>query len=133
MSPRRSVAPVTRAYPSRTPNPVTRSFSYAGTKQETNTPPDVDWERLAPLAGTLVSYAGGAQLEAIIDELLRHGRPPDEPAALILNGTLPNQRTIQGTFAGNSSGRARRSATWLRGARRRARRRVAGPPAMVRR
>ena len=69
-----------------------------GHEAETNTPPDVDWSRVAPLAGTIVSYAGGAQLEAIIDELLAHGRSPGEPAALILNGTLPNQRTIQGSL-----------------------------------
>ena len=70
-----------------------------GHEAETNTPPDVDWKRVAPLAGTVVSYAGGAQLEAIIDELLAHGRSPSEPAALILHGTLPNQRTIQGTLS----------------------------------
>ena len=69
-----------------------------GHEAETNTPPDVDWKRIAPLAGTVVSYAGGPQLETIIGELLAHGRAKDEPAALILNGTLPNQRTIQGTL-----------------------------------
>ena len=69
-----------------------------GHEAETNTPPDVDWEKVAPLAGTIVSYAGGPQLEAMIDELLKHGRSPEEPAALIVNGTLPTQRTIQGTL-----------------------------------
>ena len=69
-----------------------------GHEAETNTPPDVDWKRVAPLAGTIVSYAGGSQLEAIIGELLAHGRSPDEPAALIIRGTLPTQRTIQGTL-----------------------------------
>ena len=65
---------------------------------ETNAPPNVDWKRIAPLACTVVSYAGGAQLELIIDELLSHGRSPDEPAALIIRGTLPTQRTLQGTL-----------------------------------
>lgn len=69
-----------------------------GHEAETNTPPDVDWSRVAALSSTIVSYAGGAQLEVIIDELLKHGRPPDEPAVLILNGTLPTQRTIQGSL-----------------------------------
>ena len=69
-----------------------------GHEAETNTPPDVDWKRVAPLAGTVVSYAGGSQLEAIVEELLAHGRSPDEPAALIIRGTLPTQRTIQGTL-----------------------------------
>ena len=69
-----------------------------GHETETNTPPDVDWSRVAPLQSTIVSYAGGAQLEVIIDELLTNGRSPNEPAVLILNGTLPNQRTLQGSL-----------------------------------
>ena len=69
-----------------------------GNEAETNAPPDVDWKRIAPLACTVVSYAGGAQLEVIIDELLAHGRSANEPAALIICGTLPTQRTVQGTL-----------------------------------
>ena len=69
-----------------------------GHEAETNAPPNVDWSRVATLSGTIVSYAGGPQLEVIIDELLKHGRPAEEPAALILNGTLPTQRTIQGSL-----------------------------------
>ena len=69
-----------------------------GHEAETNTPPDVDWDKVAPLAGTVVSYAGGLQLEVIIDELIAHGRSPEEPAALIIRPTLPTQRTIAGTL-----------------------------------
>ena len=69
-----------------------------GHEAETNTLPDVDWNKVAPLAGTVVSYAGGPQLEVIIDELIAHGRSPDEPAALIIRPTLPTQRTIAGTL-----------------------------------
>lgn len=69
-----------------------------GHEAETNTPPDVDWNKVAPLAGTVVSYAGGPQLEAIIDALITHGRSPEEPAALIICPTLPTQRTISGTL-----------------------------------
>ena len=69
-----------------------------GHEAETNTPPDVDWDKVAPLAGTVVSYAGGPQLEVIINELIAHGRSPEEPAALIIRPTLPTQRTIAGTL-----------------------------------
>ncbi len=69
-----------------------------GHETETSVPPDVDWQKVAALAGTVVSYGGGPQLEVIINELLAHGRSPDETAALIINGTLPTQRTIQGTL-----------------------------------
>ena len=70
-----------------------------GHETETSVPPDVDWQKVAALAGTVVSYGGGPQLEVIINELLAHGRSPDETAALIINGTLPTQRTMQGTLA----------------------------------
>ena len=69
-----------------------------GHEAETNTPPDVDLDKVAPLAATVVSYAGGPQLEVMIDELIAHGRSPEEPAALIIRPTLPTQRTITGTL-----------------------------------
>lgn len=69
-----------------------------GHEAETNTPPDVDWDKVAPLACTVVTYAGGPQLEVIIDELIAHGRSSEEPAALIVRPTLPTQRTIAGTL-----------------------------------
>ena len=55
-------------------------------------------KRLQTWPAPWVSYGGGPQLEVIINELLDHGRSPDETAALIINGTLPTQRTIQGTL-----------------------------------
>ena len=69
-----------------------------GHEAETCAPPDVDWRHVAPLRGTIVSYASGPQLEAIIDALLKNGRDPEEPAALVIGGTLPHQRTIEGTL-----------------------------------
>lgn len=69
-----------------------------GHEAETSVPPDVDWRHVAPLRGTIVSYASGPQLEAIIDALLKHGRDPEEPTALVIGGTLPHQRTIEGTL-----------------------------------
>jgi uroporphyrinogen III methyltransferase / synthase len=60
--------------------------------------PKVDWEALARLEGTLVSFAGPRQLTGLIGALLRHGRPPDEPAAIVRHGTLPHQQTETGTL-----------------------------------
>ena len=60
--------------------------------------PKVDWEALARLEGTLVSFAGPRQLTAIIRSLLSHGRPPDEPAAIVRHGTLQNQQTQTATL-----------------------------------
>lgn len=58
----------------------------------------IDWESLARLDGTIVCYAGPKQLPQMLDALLSHGRSPDEPAAVIVNGTLPSQRTTAATL-----------------------------------
>jgi uroporphyrinogen III methyltransferase / synthase len=60
--------------------------------------PRVDWSSLASLDGTIVCYAGPRQIPAVLTALRGHGRPEDEPVALIFNGTLPEQQTITGTL-----------------------------------
>jgi uroporphyrinogen III methyltransferase/synthase len=69
-----------------------------GHEAETDAPPQVDWERLAGLDGTLVCYAGAKQIGAIANALLSNGRSPEESAALIYAGTTPAQTTIVGTL-----------------------------------
>ena len=69
-----------------------------GHEDERQTAPDVDWSSLAKLEGTVVCYAGARQLAPILAALLSHGRPPAEPVAVIFNGTLPTQHTIEGTL-----------------------------------
>ena len=59
----------------------------------------IDWSALASLDGTIVSYAGPRQLPRMLRALIEHGRSPDEPAAIILHGTLSSQRTITGTLS----------------------------------
>ncbi len=59
---------------------------------------DIDWEKISTGAGTLVFLMGIGNLRKICNELIRNGRSPDTPAAIILNGTLPDQRTIEGTL-----------------------------------
>jgi len=59
---------------------------------------DVDWDSLARLDGTIVSYAGPRQLPEVLHALLTHGRPPDDPAAVVYDGTLPAQTTTCGTL-----------------------------------
>jgi len=69
-----------------------------GYEDEGRGTPQVDWGALAALEGTIVSYAGPRQLTAMIDALLAHGRPADESAAIVTNGTLLNQHTLTGTL-----------------------------------
>ena len=58
----------------------------------------VDWASLARLDGAIVCYAGPQQVTQITSALLSHGREPDEPAALVYNGTTPMQETVVGTL-----------------------------------
>jgi uroporphyrinogen III methyltransferase/synthase len=60
--------------------------------------PKVDWESLAHLDGTIACFCGPRQLPVMLSELLAHGRPEIEPAAIIADGTLPTQRTISATL-----------------------------------
>jgi uroporphyrinogen III methyltransferase/synthase len=70
-----------------------------GNEGAANTLPDVDWASLATLDGTIVCYAGPEQLPGMLRALLDAGRPEDDSAALIYDGTLPTQQTTVGTLA----------------------------------
>jgi uroporphyrinogen III methyltransferase/synthase len=69
-----------------------------GHEDESQTAPRIDWDSLARLEGTVVCYAGTKQLPAVLDALMSHGRPPTDPAAVIYDGTLPGQQTVEGTL-----------------------------------
>lgn len=57
------------------------------------------WSEFLNEAETLVFYMGLVGLPIICEELLRHGRSPDTPMALIERATLPQQRTLKGTLS----------------------------------
>ncbi|HYT67932.1 MAG TPA: uroporphyrinogen-III C-methyltransferase [Vicinamibacterales bacterium] len=69
-----------------------------GHEAETDDPPNVDWQRLAGLDGSLLCYAGAKQVETITRALLSSGRSPEESAALVYGGTTAAQETIVGTL-----------------------------------
>jgi uroporphyrinogen III methyltransferase / synthase len=69
-----------------------------GHEDEGDLLPQVDWSSLARLEGAIVCYAGMRQMPGIVHALIAHGRPKDEPAAIIYDGTLPTQETIDGTL-----------------------------------
>jgi uroporphyrinogen III methyltransferase/synthase len=69
-----------------------------GYEDEARTRTAIDWESLARLDGTLVCYAGPQQAPVILSALLAHGRPPDEGAAIVYDGTLPTQQTYAGSL-----------------------------------
>jgi uroporphyrin-III C-methyltransferase/precorrin-2 dehydrogenase/sirohydrochlorin ferrochelatase len=53
-----------------------------------------DWASLATLGGTLVCLMAVEQLAAVADRLLAHGRPVDEPTALVEWASTPRQRVV---------------------------------------
>ncbi|OYD08812.1 uroporphyrinogen-III C-methyltransferase [Paludifilum halophilum] len=61
--------------------------------------PRVKWKDLAQAAETLVILMGVKHLSRICDQLLRHGRRPETPVALIRWGSRREQETWTGTLA----------------------------------
>lgn len=59
---------------------------------------DLDWPKLAAVEGTLVLLMGATRVERIAKELIKAGRDPNTPVAVIENGTLPSQRTTTGSL-----------------------------------
>ncbi|MDF3936321.1 siroheme synthase CysG [Pseudomonas citronellolis] len=60
---------------------------------------DLPWRDLVAPGQTLVFYMGLVGLPVICEELVRHGRSADTPAALIQQGTTVHQRVFTGTLA----------------------------------
>ena len=87
-----------------------------GHEAPSDTPPALDWSTLARIEGTLMCYAGSAQISGIAGALLASGRSPDEPAALIYRGTSAAQHTITGPLGEiASSARAGETALFMLG------------------
>jgi uroporphyrinogen III methyltransferase/synthase len=59
----------------------------------------LDFSALAAFPGTLVFYMGVRTLPALTARLIEAGRPAGEPAAVVAQGTLPEQRTVLATLA----------------------------------
>lgn len=59
----------------------------------------VDWEALARLRGTVVLMMAVENAPAIAAALVEGGRAPDTPVAVIVEGTMPGERTVLSTLA----------------------------------
>jgi uroporphyrinogen III methyltransferase / synthase len=69
-----------------------------GHEDPTKDHPDLDWDRVAGGADTLVLYMGVGRLREISAALISAGRNPETPVAVIRWGTVPEQRTVTGTL-----------------------------------
>lgn len=59
---------------------------------------NLHWPELMDPTQTLVFYMGLVGLRAICEQLIRHGRDPQTPVALIEKGTTPQQRVVIATL-----------------------------------
>ncbi len=59
---------------------------------------NLDWEGIARANQTIVIYMGLLGLPVLCEELVKHGLSSTTPAAIIQQGTTPNQRVIIGTL-----------------------------------
>jgi uroporphyrin-III C-methyltransferase len=57
---------------------------------------ELDYEQLASAPGTLVVFMGLARLPEIVAGLLRAGKDPLAPAAVVSRGTLPDAESVSG-------------------------------------
>jgi uroporphyrinogen III methyltransferase/synthase len=59
----------------------------------------LDWKALAAFPGTLCIYMGVAKLPVIVAELIKHGKNPDTPAAIVERASTGDQRTVDARLA----------------------------------
>ncbi|MGI6125430.1 MAG: uroporphyrinogen-III C-methyltransferase [Planifilum sp.] len=69
-----------------------------GHERPEKTESSIDWEHLARAAETQIFLMGVGNLPFIREQLIRHGRSPDTPVALIRWGTRVEQQTLTGTL-----------------------------------
>jgi uroporphyrinogen III methyltransferase/synthase len=78
---------------------VASSFAViTGHKASDRGEPRISWDKLATGADTLVILMGMRNLAKIVDELIKHGRSPSTPVAVITHGTTNRQRCVTGTL-----------------------------------
>lgn len=56
------------------------------------------WNTIAQSNQTLAVYMGAIQAGELQEKLIRHGRSPDTPVAIISRGTLPDQQVFSGSL-----------------------------------
>jgi len=78
---------------------VASSFAViTGHKASDRGEPRISWDKLATGADTLVILMGMRNLAKIVDQLIKHGRSPSTPVAVITHGTTNCQRCVMATL-----------------------------------
>lgn len=69
-----------------------------GHQRSDKSPPDLDYAALARFPGTLVFYMGMTTARQWSEALVRGGRSPDTPVAIVRRASWPDQETFQCTL-----------------------------------
>ena len=67
----------------------------AGRGSEGELPERHNWEAIARGSPVIVMYMATKYIQQIVDQLINHGRPPDEPVAVITQACLPEQMVLE--------------------------------------
>jgi uroporphyrinogen III methyltransferase/synthase len=80
---------------------------FTGHEGEDKSSSAIHWDKIATGVGTLVFLMGVGNLEYIVSQLMKYGREPQTPVALIRWGSTPEQQTLVGTLE-NIAAKAKR-------------------------
>jgi len=69
-----------------------------GSNEKGNEDLNIDWEKIASRTGTLVFLMGARKLKHIAENLMKFGKDPGTPIAVVQWGTTPRQKTWTGTL-----------------------------------
>jgi uroporphyrin-III C-methyltransferase/precorrin-2 dehydrogenase/sirohydrochlorin ferrochelatase len=72
--------------------------AYSLHKRDGHLPDESEWQRMANGPDTLILFMGRSVISLACTKLIQYGRAPRTPAALIVNGTRPNQASITATL-----------------------------------
>lgn len=77
---------------------LSSSFAVVTGHEESGKETTVNWAGLATAVDTLVVLMGVSNLPHVVSQLVRHGRSPHTPIALVRWGTFSEQETLVGTL-----------------------------------
>ncbi len=90
--------PAYAGIPVTTRDKATSFIAVTGHEHISKERPHVDWEAVAKIDGTIIIFMGVLAFHKIASLLIRYGRSPDTPAAVIRWGTTKKQETLMGTL-----------------------------------
>ena len=69
-----------------------------GHKASEGSEPNIAWDKICAVSGTLVILMGLGNLAHVVDQLIKNNKSPSTPVAVITHGTSERQRCVVGTL-----------------------------------